>query len=219
MVRQDWPTINCLQCCHSLRERALSGSEWQHLFLSESSITLSGSQKSSVLNQPSISVESLRDIVHIAVPMKMPYVPVPKRLFSNAVVAIIFVPVWLILSSVGRAVFRVSAPPRALFEIDNDRLRMTLCARDSGEQVSYEWPRWSLSPVRKNKFGEGIWINARGRSTNVFLRDLPDQTIEQICIAIQKAFEAEKAEFRDEPDYEKANRYLLAHSDPEWLLD
>src|SRR4051812_45306582 len=69
------------------------------------------------------------------------YVPVPSWIASLDLFAVIVAPVWWVATLILRIFFRLPKPPRAVFEITDDRFKMTLRDPGSGAVSVSDWPR------------------------------------------------------------------------------
>ncbi|WP_145457071.1 hypothetical protein [Gimesia panareensis] len=82
--------------------------------------------------------------------------------------------------------FQSDPRPRALFEIDADRFRMTLTAADLAERIEADWPRKDIVALRKNRYGPGLWIRVQGTIMETYLEDLDDELTEALSAELWK---------------------------------
>ncbi|QDU51091.1 hypothetical protein [Gimesia panareensis] len=82
--------------------------------------------------------------------------------------------------------FQSDPQPRALFEIDADRFRMTLTAADLAERIEADWPRKDIVALRKNRYGPGLWIRVQGTIMETYLEDLDDELTEALSTELWK---------------------------------
>ncbi|QDU03911.1 hypothetical protein V6x_36340 [Gimesia chilikensis] len=82
--------------------------------------------------------------------------------------------------------FQSDPRPRASFEIDADRFRMTLTAADLAERIEADWPRKDIVALRKNRYGPGFWIRVQGTIMESYLEDLDDDLIEALSTELWK---------------------------------
>ncbi|QDT28222.1 hypothetical protein Enr10x_35620 [Gimesia panareensis] len=82
--------------------------------------------------------------------------------------------------------FQSDPRPRALFEIDADRFRMTLTAADLAERIEADWPRKDIVALRKNGYGPGLWIRVQGTIMETYLEDLDDELTEALSAELWK---------------------------------
>ena len=113
----------------------------------------------------------------VALPMRTPYVPIPEWFTGLDLFAVIVVPIWIIGAGIVRWALRIQPPPRALFEIDAERFRMHLVARDTGERTTFECNRDAIVELRKNRYEKRLWIHVRGVTMHTYLQDVDDDTI------------------------------------------
>src|SRR5687768_4282137 len=104
--------------------------------------------------------------------MRSPYIPVPLWLAGTDLFAIVLIPLWTVGSYIFRSVLRIPAPPRAAFEIDDRRFRMTLVSQETGELSRFECDRNSIFELRKNRYDKGLWLHVRGVAMETYLQDL-----------------------------------------------
>ncbi|MCH9654007.1 MAG: hypothetical protein K0U86_11230 [Planctomycetes bacterium] len=99
-----------------------------------------------------------------------------------------------------RAITKPEPPPRALFEIDAEKLRLTLVAHDSGDRSSFEYDRKGIAELRKNRFDKGLWLRVRGVTMDGHLDDLDDGLIVALCDELWKIIrEFDSESPNDEP--------------------
>lgn len=133
-----------------------------------------------------VVVERDSGLTRIIVPMQGRYVPVPPWVPEFGLFAIL-ASVWWLATFLIRVCLRLPKPPRAVFEIGDDRLKMTLRDTASGETITFEWPRAAVAEARANRFGAGLWINVTGHVKETYLGDLPRETIERLEVALRTA--------------------------------
>src|SRR5436190_2565149 len=88
-----------------------------------------------------VVVEQDRGVTRIVVLMRGPYVPLPKWLGDLDMLALIVVPIWWVATLLVRACLRLPKPPRAVFEVSDDRLKVSLHDPGSNEATAFDWPR------------------------------------------------------------------------------
>ena len=123
--------------------------------------------------------------VTVVLPMLSPYVPIPSSLIAADMLAIVLVPLWAIGSAIVRTVFRIPSPPRAFFEIDAERFRMTLVSQDNGEKSHIEYARDDIVELRKNRYEKGLWLHVRGAAMQTYLQDVDDDTIVSLSTTLR----------------------------------
>ena len=131
-----------------------------------------------------VVVEHDGSVTRIIVPMQGPYVPVPSWISHLDLLAIVVAPVWWIATLLIRVCLRLPKPPRAVFEVDGERFKMTLRDVASGEASSFDWPRAAVVEARANRYDAGLWMSVTGHVKETYLGDLPRETIERLETAL-----------------------------------
>ena len=140
-----------------------------------------------------VVVERDGGVTRIVVPTPGPSVPVPGWVLQLDLLALVVVPVWWVASFlVGTALPRPK-PPRAVFEVSEDRFKMTLREPGSGVTNTFEWPRAAVAEVRANRYDPGLWIDVPGHVKETYLADLPRGTIERLERALNAALAGRNA--------------------------
>src|SRR3954467_723984 len=124
-----------------------------------------------------VIVERDAVVTRIVVPMRGPYVPLPKWLGDLDMLALIVVPICWVATLLVRACLRLPKPPRAVFEVSDERLKVSLHDPGSNETTTFDWPRSAVAEVRANRYDKGLWLNVPGHVKETFLTDLPRATI------------------------------------------
>ena len=137
-----------------------------------------------------VVVEQDAGLTRIIVPMPGPYVPVPQWVLDLDVLALLISPIWWGASLVIRLCRRSPKPPRAVFEVSGEQLKLILRDAASGETSTFEWPRVAVVEARANRYESGLWINVSGHVKETYLADLPRQTIERLEVALEVALRA-----------------------------
>ncbi|QDT85824.1 hypothetical protein [Gimesia chilikensis] len=116
-----------------------------------------------------------RDGDHVRVVVPMP--PLSERRWQSRETAF-----WM----QSLMLFQSDPRPRALFEIDADRFRMTLTAADLAERIEADWPRKDIVALRKNRYGHGLWIRVQGTLMETYLEDMDDELIVDLSAELWK---------------------------------
>ena len=125
------------------------------------------------------------DRAEVFLPMPSPYVPIPpvalvagfaEFRISSAMVY------WL---GADPKMFRTEPPPRALFRIQPQQLRMELVDPKSGQTTVAEWPRQRIVELRNNRYEKGLWIHVQGETKRTVLREVDDETMIVLCGTVQ----------------------------------
>ena len=90
-----------------------------------------------------------------------------------------------------RTCLRLPKPPRAVFEVSDERLKVSLCDPGSGEATAFDWPRSSVAEARANRYDKGLWLNVPGQVKDTFLADVPRATIERLETALHSVLSGE----------------------------
>jgi hypothetical protein len=131
-----------------------------------------------------VLVEHEGSVTRIIVPMRGPYIPIPRWISNMDVISLAAVPIWSIVILIVRSILRLPRPPRALFEISEDRFKITLHDTTSAEPTKYDWPRTPVLEARANRYDRGLWINAPGYVKDTILADLPRDSIKRLEAAL-----------------------------------
>ena len=144
-------------------------------------------------NARPVFVERYAGVTRIVVPMQGPYVPVPRWVGDLELLALIVAPIWWVATLLVRTCLRLPKPPRAIFEVSDDRLKV--CMRDpgSGETTGFDWPRSAVAEARANRYDKGLWLNVTGQVKDTYLADLPRESIERLEAALRSALAGESA--------------------------
>ena len=122
----------------------------------------------------------------IVVPMQGLYAPVPRWMGDLELLALVLIPVWWITALIVRTCLRVPKPPRAVFEVSDERVRITLRHPGSGEGTAFDWPRAAVVEARANRYDRGL-LNVTGHVKDTYLADLSRESIELIEAALRDA--------------------------------
>jgi hypothetical protein len=132
-----------------------------------------------------VTVERDAGVTRIIVAMPGVYAPVPAWLASTEL-ALIIAPIWWVASLIVRTCLRRPKPPRAVFEISDERIKLTLRDSRSGEVQTFDWPRAMLVEARVNRYERGLWVHVTGHVKETYLADLPREWIERIEKALRE---------------------------------
>jgi hypothetical protein len=83
------------------------------------------------------------------------------------------------------AMLRRQQPPRAIFEITAERVKLTLREIDSSETRVIDWPRDAILEARSNRYGPGLWLDVAGHLKDTILEELPKGTIQRLETALR----------------------------------
>jgi hypothetical protein len=133
-----------------------------------------------------VVVERSDDTTRITVHMQGLYVPMPEWVGQLDQLALVVAPLWWVGTLLVRTILRLPAPPRAVFEIGSDRVKLTLRDHAGGVQ-SFDFPRRNVVEARPNRFEPGLWLNVTGHVKETFLADLPPETMERLAAELQAA--------------------------------
>jgi hypothetical protein len=133
-----------------------------------------------------VLVERDADVTRIVVAMPAPYVPVPGWVWDMDLFSIVVVPLWWVGSLLYRLIRRPPAPPRAVFEISADRLKLTM-VNAAGDVQKLDWPRAAVVEARANRYERGLWVNVPGHVKTTYLADLPRETVARLETALAEA--------------------------------
>jgi len=127
---------------------------------------------------PAILVDRQPGLSRILVAMREPYFPVPTWVLNLDLFSLAIFPVWMIGSFLLRWLRPTPTPPRAVFEITNERFKLTLRSQAHGEVTTFDWPRDEIVEARANKYAPGLWIHVRGIVKETYLEDVLPEIIE-----------------------------------------
>jgi hypothetical protein len=127
-----------------------------------------------------VVVERDGAVTRVVVHMRGLYVPVPSWVHDLDVLALVVGPLWWVGSLLVRVLLRLPKPPRAVFEVTREHLRMTLRDRASGETSDFAWPKAAVVEARVNRFEPGLWLNVTGHVKDTYLQDLPRESLERV---------------------------------------
>lgn len=133
------------------------------------------------MDKRGFSVTRDDETVKVIVPMPLPYNPTPSWLANADLAVIILLPLWIIYAMIMESLRKPEIPPRAVFEIDAEKLRMTLVAHDSGDRTFFEYDRKGIVELRKNSCDTGLWLRVRGVTMDGHLQDMDDELIVALC--------------------------------------
>jgi hypothetical protein len=136
-----------------------------------------------------VLVERDGGVTRIIVPMRGPYAPVPRWVNELDFFAVIVAPAWWIATLIVRTILRLPKPPRAVFEISDDRFKMSLRDPSAAEVKSFDWPRAAVAEVRANRYEKGLWLNVPGHVKETYLSDVPRVTIKRLDAALRAALD------------------------------
>ncbi len=136
-----------------------------------------------------MTVERDGDITRVVVAMTGLYAPVPSWLASIGLLALMVVPVWVVGTLVVRALRGLEKPPRAVFEVDADRVTLLLRDSESGQLTRHDWPRASVAALRANRYGRGLWVDVPGHMKETLLTDESKTTINRLAFVLTEALE------------------------------
>lgn len=139
-----------------------------------------------------VVIEHDEFIVRIIVRSKGLYAPVPTWVSNLDLLTIIVWPIYWLSVIVWRFLLHRPNPSRAIFEIDDQRMKMMLRDFQTGECTTRGWPRSAVVAARANRFEKGLWIDVPGHVKETVLTDLPRDTIERLDAAINEALGNQK---------------------------
>jgi hypothetical protein len=132
-----------------------------------------------------VVVEEHVDVIRIIVPMRGPYFPTPEWVWSLDVLSIFIGPIWMVGTVVIRTILRLPKPPRAVFEISLDRVKLMM--QDPGGGVkAFDWPRQAVLEARVNRYDKGFWLHVTDHVKETYLQDLPRPTLEKLEAALNE---------------------------------
>jgi hypothetical protein len=134
-----------------------------------------------------VVVEHDGGVTRIIVPMQVPYVPIPSWISHLDLLAVVVAPVWWVATLLIRVCLRLPKPPRAVFEVDGERFKMTLRDPASGETSNSDWARAAVVEARANRYDAGLWMSVTGHVKDTYLSDLPRETIQRLEAALSAA--------------------------------
>jgi hypothetical protein len=134
-----------------------------------------------------VVVERDEGVTRIVVLMQGPYAPVPRWVGDLDLLALVVAPVWWMGTLLVRTCLRIPKPPRAVFEVSDEQVKMSLRDPGSGEISAFEWARSAVAEARANRYERGLWINVPGHVKDTYLTDLPRESTEQIEAALSSA--------------------------------
>jgi hypothetical protein len=134
-----------------------------------------------------VVVERDGGVTRIVVAMSAPYVPVPKWVGDLDLLALVVAPIWWVATLLVRTCLRLPKPPRAVFVVSDERLKMILRDPGSGEATAFDWPRSAIAEARANRYDNGLWLNVSGNVKETYLADLPRGSIERLEAALHSA--------------------------------
>jgi hypothetical protein len=144
-------------------------------------------------NARPIVVERHGGVTRVVVAMQGPYVPVPRWVGDLDLLALIVGPIWWVATLFVRTCLRLPKPPRAIFEVSDDRLKVSMRDPDSGETTAFDWPRSAVAEARANRYDKGLWLNVTGHVKDTYLPDVPRESIERLEDALRAALAGEDA--------------------------
>jgi hypothetical protein len=140
-----------------------------------------------ILSARAVVVEQGDGMTRIVIPMPGLYAPVPRWVGDLDVLAFVVAPIWWVAALLVRTFLRLPKPPRAVFEISENRFKMTLQDTVSGDTCAFDWPRSSVVEARANRYDAGLWMNVTGHVKETYLTDLPRETIQRLDVALNEA--------------------------------
>jgi hypothetical protein len=138
-----------------------------------------------------VVVERDDAVTRIVVAMRGPYAPVPKWACQLDALSVIIAPTWWIGALIVRTCLRLPKPPRVIFEVTGDRLKVHLRDRGTGEVTTFDWPRSAVAEARANRYDKGFWLNVPGHVKETYLTDLPRDSIERLEVALRSVLNNE----------------------------
>jgi len=139
-----------------------------------------------------VTVERDGGVTRIVVPMRGPYVPLPEWLVGLDMLGLIVIPLYWVATLLVRACLRLPKPPRAVFEVSDERLKVSLHDPSSFQTTVFDCPRSAIIEARANRYGKGLWLNVPGHTMSTFLIDVPHATIERLEAALNAALSDER---------------------------
>jgi hypothetical protein len=132
-------------------------------------------------------VEHDEGVTRIIVAMAGPYVPLPAWVSHLGELALVVAPIWWVATLLVRVCLRLPKPPRAVFEVSSEQLKMTLRDAASGDTSTFQWQRAAVVEARSNRHDPGLWIHVTGQVKETYLGDLPRDTIQRLEEALSAA--------------------------------
>lgn len=145
-----------------------------------------------------VVVEHDGGLTRVAIPMEGLWVPVPHWTKGLDLLSLIVVPLWWLGALMLRLCLRLPNPPRAIFEITEEHVAMTLRDPGSGETTTFRWPRSAVVEARANRFEPGLWMNVSGHVKETYLTDLPRETIQRLEAELRSALAADAPPIAEE---------------------
>lgn len=134
-----------------------------------------------------LQVETLpTGVTRIVLPMEGFYLPTPRWVSNTDLLAIVFVPLWLLGSLIFRVVFRLTTPPRVTIDVGADETQFVFCRKDTGEVSRYTWPSAKIIEFRPNRYSYGLWIHVAGIVQQTYATDLSKEAMERIGDELRK---------------------------------
>ena len=142
-----------------------------------------------------VVIEHDGGVMRIVVAMQGVYAPTPEWVRNLDVFSLIVAPIWFVGALLIHTLLRLPKPPRAVFEVSGNQLKMSMCDRISGETTMISFPRSAVVEARANRYENGLWMDVPGYVKNTYLTDLPRETIDRLEAALRWALggEAEAA--------------------------
>jgi len=141
-----------------------------------------------------VVVEREGGVTRVIVAMQRWYAPVPRWVLDLDLLSVVVAPIWWVGALVVRTCLRLPTPPRAVFEVTEERFKMSLCDSGSGARSEFDWPRSAVVEARANRFEKGLWVNVTGQVKETYLKDVPGETIQRIEAALRGALDVWVAE-------------------------
>jgi hypothetical protein len=151
-----------------------------------------------------VVAERLGPVTRITVPMPGRYVPVPKWVFELDLLTLLVAPPWWLAAQLVRLCLRPPKPPRAVFELTDERVKLSLRDPATGEVTAFDWPRAAVVEARANRYEPGLWLHVTGHVKDTYLADLPRDLIDQLDAALADLF----------PQARSANNPPSTHGSP-----
>ena len=127
------------------------------------------------------------DVTRITVPMHVLYVPVPRWVGDLDFLALMVGPLWWIATLIVRTCLRLPNPPRAVFEVSSESVKMTLRDPAYGTVTVSVWPRAAILEMRANRYESGLWVAVEKHVKETFLTDLPCSVVEKLGAELNTA--------------------------------
>lgn len=120
-----------------------------------------------------VVVEHDGGLTRVVVPTEGLWVPVPHWTKGLDLLSLIVVPLWWLGTLMLRLCLRLPNPPRAIFEVTEEHIAMTLRDPGSGEATTLRWPRSAVVEARADRFEPGLWIDVSGHVKETYLTARP----------------------------------------------